>query len=98
MFLGIWQRISNNKTPEYKKNPEETSPEIQNRGTSGPKKDHVSAKNFKKKQIWQQFLSLWSFRSADDLLSGPGLLKDFPKILRVARDIMGSFRTQLETH
>ena len=25
------------------------SPEIQNRGTSGPKKGHVSAKNFKKK-------------------------------------------------
>ena len=30
--------------------PEETSPEIQNRGTSGPKKGHVSAKNFKKKK------------------------------------------------
>ena len=28
-------------------NPEETSPEIQNRGTSGPTKGHLSAKNVK---------------------------------------------------
>ena len=30
-------------------NPEEMSPEIQNRGTSGPQKRHVSAKKFFKK-------------------------------------------------
>ena len=28
----------------------DSAPEIQNRGTSGPKKGHVSAKNFKKKE------------------------------------------------
>ena len=37
-------------SPLWLWNPEETSPEIQNRGTSGPKKGHVSAKNFKKKK------------------------------------------------
>ena len=31
-------------------NPEETSPEVQNRGISGPKNGHVSNKNLKKKQ------------------------------------------------
>ena len=31
-------------------NPEEMSPEIQNRGASGPKKGHVSVKNFFKKK------------------------------------------------
>ena len=31
-------------------NPEETSPEIQKRGTSGSQKGHTPAKNFKKRE------------------------------------------------
>ena len=40
------RRIRQN--PLWLWNPEETSPEIQNRGTNGPKKGHVPAKNFLK--------------------------------------------------
>ena len=41
---------ANKADPTLALTPEETSPEILNRGTSGPKKGHVSAKNFKKKR------------------------------------------------
>ena len=44
----------NKAEPTLALNPEEMSPEIQNRGTIGPKnfkKGHVSAKNFKKKEV-----------------------------------------------
>ena len=47
------------QNPLWLRNPEETSLEIQNKGTSGPKNGHVSAKNFffkkKKKNLLKSF-------------------------------------------
>ena len=42
------QKMWIRQNPFWLWNPEETSPEIRNRGTSGPTKGHVSAKNVKK--------------------------------------------------
>ena len=50
------KRIRQN--PLWLWNPEETSPEIQNRGTSGPQKGHVSTKNLLSFHVWN---ALWIF-------------------------------------
>ena len=44
----VWIR----QNPLWLWNPEETSPEVQNRGISGPTNGHVSDKNLKKKKFW----------------------------------------------
>ena len=43
-YFKKWKR----QNPLWLLNPEEKSPEIQNRGTSGPQKGHAFAVNFKK--------------------------------------------------
>ena len=53
------------QNPLWLWNPEETSPEIQNRGTSGPKIGHVNVsdkKNFKKKKFKSIFLYNLQYR------------------------------------
>ena len=45
----VWIR----QKPLFLWNPEETSPEVQTRGISGPKNGHVSNKNFIQKKSWK---------------------------------------------
>ena len=63
-FASTKKQIRQN--PLWLWNPEEMTPEIQNRGTSGPQKGHVFAKNFFKKVSVQES---WTFSSLEILIT-----------------------------
>ena len=76
------------QNPLWLWNPEDTSPEVWNRGISGPKNGHVSNKNFKKKGL-QQGLWVWNVHNrAADTKFGFYLCKYF--VLSISLLYMGT--------